>query len=105
MRMSFGVILCRTELADDPEGHDPFQIDDGWQKHWGDWKADRTFLGYGTAGYRCPPMQGSPGLWMAPFMFQPLHPSFRTWRLVGSRCEGNPITTAISEPETTRLST
>ena len=62
-----GNLDVAIELADNPdlEPMTLFQIDDGWQKHWGDWTATRPFLpGWNwqvifVGRIRC-------GLWMAP---------------------------------------
>jgi hypothetical protein len=45
-----------------------FQIDDGWQKHWGDWTANDQFpSGMEALAVQIQQAGFTPGLWMAPF--------------------------------------
>lgn len=63
--------LDSAVLLREAEGTTPievFQIDDGWQKHWGEWEANAEFpSGMAALATDIRAAGFTPGLWMAPF--------------------------------------
>ena len=89
-----GNLEVAEELAANPELEPMtvFQIDDGWQKVWGDWTANEGFpRGMETLATEIKEAGFDAGLWLAPFYVsttgRTLH---RTNRLVGQRHQWRP---------------
>lgn len=59
--------LLLAELAAAPDAVEVFQVDDGWERAWGDWTANEAFPA-GTDGLAAAiaATGRTPGLWMAP---------------------------------------
>jgi len=74
-----GNLDVALELAENPdlEPMTVFQIDDGWQKSWGDWTADETFpSGMEQLASDIRAAGFDAGLWMAPFYVSTSAPIF-----------------------------
>ena len=91
-----GNLDVAVELANDPTltPMTVFQIDDGWQEHWGDWKADEHFpSGMATLAQDIQAAGFTAGLWLAPFYVSTSAPIFSEhddWWVLDD--EGEPIT-------------
>jgi alpha-galactosidase len=59
--------FVRTSLAAMPEELHLVQLDDGWQKAWGDWSPNERFPGWDSLASDIAAAGHQPGLWMAPF--------------------------------------
>jgi hypothetical protein len=57
----------RDALDTLPPELDLVQLDDGWQKRWGNWKPDEDFAGWDTLATDIADSGHTPGLWLAPF--------------------------------------
>lgn len=91
-----GNLDVAIELAENPEltPMTVFQIDDGWQEHWGDWQADEHFpSGMANLAQDIHEAGFEAGLWLAPFYVSTSAPIFsehNDWWVLNE--EGDPIT-------------
>ena len=74
-----GNLEVAIELSENPQltPMTVFQIDDGWQQHWGDWQADEDFpSGMATLAQDIHEAGFEAGLWLAPFYVSTSAPIF-----------------------------